>query len=77
MIMKQTLFKATMLLLAIITTASAWAGSQPRCCLDYCEGGVNNIFVTGWAFDPDVPAAYNITGNHGFQTFIPIDDVGT
>ena len=111
--MKQTIFKATMLLLAIITTASAWAGNIPRHCLDYCKGGVNNIFVTGWAFDPDVPAAsieihvyvfkdaactnkytavsigaadvsrpdvnaaYNITGNHGFQTFIPIDDVGT
>lgn len=101
------------LLLAIMTAASAWAGRIPIHCLDYCEGGLNNILVTGWAFDPDVPAAsieihvyiytdaactnkytavsigaadvsrpdvntaYNITGNHGFQTFIPIDDVGT
>ena len=113
--MKQTLFKATMLLLAIITTASVWAGNKPKFCLDYCKGGLNNILVTGWAFDPDVPVAsieihvyvykdascseqslytavsigqadvsrpdvndvHNITGNHGFQTFIPIDDVGT
>ena len=107
--------KAMTLFLAILTTASAWAGNKPKFCLDFCEGGLNNILITGWAFDPDVPAAsieihvyiytdascskqyeytavsigaadvprpdvnaaYNITGNHGFQTFIPIDDVGT
>ncbi|MBO7139522.1 MAG: dockerin type I repeat-containing protein [Prevotella sp.] len=112
--MKRTI-KAMMLFLAIMTTASAWAGNKPKFCLDFCEGGLNNILITGWAFDPDVPAAsieihvyiytdascskqyeytavsigaadvprpdvntaYNITGSHGFQTFIPIDDVGT
>ena len=42
------------LLIAILTTASAWAANKPKYCLDYCLGEVENIIVGGWAFDPDV-----------------------
>jgi hypothetical protein len=50
---------AIMLFLAVMTTATAWAGSIPNSVLDYCEGGVGNIFIGGWTYDPDAPSVSN------------------
>ena len=50
---RSTFRRVMTLLVAILTSASAWAFNQPKSCLDYCHGAVNNIIVVGWAFDPD------------------------
>ena len=45
----------TVILLTLMTTATAWA-AQPDCCLDACTGGMELIHIAGWAYDPDAPA---------------------
>ena len=45
----------TVILLTLMTTATAWA-AQPDCCLDACTGGMKLIHIAGWAYDPDAPA---------------------
>ena len=45
----------TVMLLMLMTTATAWA-AQPVGCLDACTGGEELIHIQGWAYDPDYPA---------------------
>ena len=46
---------AMMLMVMLMTAATAWA-TQPDRCLDACTGGSGYIRVQGWAYDPDAPA---------------------
>ena len=46
---------AAVLLMLIMTAATAWA-TQPDRCLDECMGGASLIHVQGWAYDPDAPS---------------------
>ena len=38
------------------TTATTLTGHQPQGSLNVCEGGVQEISVSGWAYDPDAPS---------------------
>ena len=44
---------AMTLLLAVMTVATAWAGSDPVINVEVCEGKTGYIHVKGWAYDPD------------------------
>ena len=46
----------TVMLLMLMTAATAWAQHQPDRCLDACTGGAEFIHIQGWAYDPDAPA---------------------
>ena len=43
----------TVMLLMLMTAATAWAGQKPITNLDVCRGEAYSIYVRGWAFDPD------------------------
>ena len=44
------------ILLMLMTAATASAGSKPVSCLEACTGGEELIHIEGWAYDPDAPA---------------------
>ena len=43
------------LCLIMLASVVAWGGNSPRCNLNSCKGEAHNIYVRGWAFDPDAP----------------------
>ena len=48
---------AMTLLLAMLTTSSVWAASNPiKSCLDICESVGNYIHVNGWVYDTNYPS---------------------
>ncbi len=51
-----------MLLLAVCTFTTAWAGTPPVAGLEQCYGGAGFILVDGWAYDKDDPG-YSIYVN--------------
>ena len=44
---------AMTLLLAVFTTATAWAAYSPEGLIEVCRGGLHSIYVKGYAYDPD------------------------
>ena len=43
-----------LLLLSVTTTVQtgAWEREKPRFCIDFCKGGIGEVCVQGWAYDP-------------------------
>ena len=43
-----------LLLLSVTTTVqmAAWEREKPRSCIDFCKGGIGEVCVQGWAYDP-------------------------
>ena len=47
------LARTALLLLALTTTAKAWAAYSPTGKIEECRGGLHRIYVKGYAYDPD------------------------
>jgi len=54
-LLRQSGRAALVLLLLLVTSATAWAGSQPSCAIDYFGTANGAVLIRGWAFDPDQP----------------------
>ncbi len=47
--------RAAMLLFAVFATTvqmAAWERTPPTYCIDFCKGGLGEVCVNGWAYDP-------------------------